>query len=116
MTARPCGRYATHVDHVDPRRGRPGSALTPAGSTRAWRRLRAFVLERDAYRCRVLVDTLTGDVVEAPRPTTPPLGPDDPAWLRATCQDHNLTRGAALTDARPNASSSTDRPPTRWEW
>lgn len=27
------------------------SSLTPRGSTRAWRKLRALVLSRDGYRC-----------------------------------------------------------------
>lgn len=112
MTRR-CGVYADHVDHVDPRLGRADSALRPAGSTRRWRRIRAYVLQRDGYACQVLLDD-AGAVVESPRPDTPPAGPDDPAWLRATCPPHNLTRGASTTDARP-ARRSSDRP-TDWNW
>lgn len=122
MSARPCGAYADHVDHIDPRLGRDDSALRPTGSTRRWRRIRAYVLDRDGHRCQVLLDP-TGEsgtpcrhgcchVVESPRPATPPTGPDDLAWLRATCPHHNLTRGAAITDAR----SSTTPTPTRWSW
>lgn len=111
MTARPCGAYADHVDHIDPRLGREDSALRPTGSTRRWRRIRAYVLERDGHRCQVLLDP-AGVVVESPRPATVPTGPDDLAWLRATCPHHNLTRGAAITDAR----SSTTPTPTRWSW
>ena len=106
---RPCGVYADHVDHVDPRLGRADSALKPTGSTRRWRRIRAYVLERDGHACQVLVDD-AGDVVEAPRPATEPTGPDDPLWLRAPCPAHNLTRGKASTDAPAN------RRPTRQEW
>lgn len=112
MTARPCGVYADHVDHVDPRRGRPGSALTAAGSTRRWRRIRSYVLNRDGWACRVLVDE-AGEVVEAPRPPTPPAGADDPAWLRAACPAHNLSRGASETDNRRRHPAGG---PTRWEW
>lgn len=106
---RRCGVYADHVDHVDPRLGRTDSALKPTGSTRRWRRIRDYVLQRDGYACQVLLDE-AGDVVEAPRPETPPAGPDDPAWLRATCPNHNLTRGKATTDA------PAQRRPTRQEW
>ena len=108
--ARICGRPASHVDHIANRLGSRDSALKPSGSTRSWRRIRAFVLDRDGHVCQMLLDEL-GHVVEAPRPPTPPLGPDDPAWLRATCAEHNLQRGASSSDARPAASSSS-----RWAW
>lgn len=111
MTARPCGAYADHVDHIDPRLGRPDSALRATGSTRRWRRIRAWVLNRDGRRCQVLVDE-TGAVVEAPRPATGPTGPDDLDWLRATCPGHNLSRGASSTDARSTTAPNT----TRWSW
>ena len=112
MTAQLCGAYADHVDHIDPRLGRADSALRPAGSTRRWRRIRAWVLDRDGHRCQVLVDE-AGQVVEAPRPPVAPAGPDDPTWLRATCPRHNLSRGASTTDARPSTTTPT---PTRWSW
>lgn len=112
VIAQRCGAYADHVDHVLPRAVAGGSsALRPAGSTRRWRRLRRYVLDRDGWRCQVLVDP-AGAVVEAERPASPPAGPDDPTWLRATCPRHNLQRGAALTDARPNRTTPT----TRWDW
>lgn len=115
MTARPCGVYADHVDHIATRAENPGSALKATGSTRRWRRIRRYVLDRDGWRCQVLVDELTGHVVEAERPSTPPAGPDDVAWLRAACPLHNLTRGASETDARP---SNPDRrhDAGRWSW
>lgn len=113
MTGRPCGVYADHVDHIAVRRDHPGSALRTSGSTRRWRRIRAYVLNRDGWRCQVLVDEL-GQVMEAERPAVPPAGPDDPAWLRAACPAHNLARGASTTDARP----TDDRRPSagRWDW
>lgn len=118
MTVRPCGAYADHVDHIDPRLGRRDSALKPTGSTRRWRRIRRYVLDRDGWACQVLVDAdpWTGEqrVVDSPRPTEPPAGPDDPAWLRATCPAHNLQRGPALTDARPTQDSRQSA--GRWDW
>ena len=115
MTGRPCGAYADHVDHVAPRSSWPAgsSSLTSAGSTRRWRRIRRLVLDRDGWRCQVLVDD-AGNVVESPRPATPPAGPDDPTWLRAACPPHNLSRGDAATDARPDRRQPAG--PTRWEW
>ena len=114
MIAQLCGAYADHVDHIDPRLGRADSALRPTGSTRRWRRIRAWVLNRDGHRCQVLVDPDTGAVVESPRPATEPAGPDDVAWLRATCPHHNLTRGASTTDAR--TTRPTANPTPTWSW
>lgn len=111
--AKLCGAYADHVDHIATRLDNPGSALSDAGSTRRWRRIRAWVLNRDGGRCQLLVDE-AGDVVETPRPLTPPAGPDDPAWLRATCPRHNLARGAASTDARP--TNNRQQTAGRWDW
>lgn len=113
IAAMPCGVHADHVDHIAPRKDNPGSSLTPAGSSRRWRRIRAWVLDRDGHRCQVLVDG-SGRVVETPRPSTGPYGPDDVAWLRATCPAHNLARGAAVTDSpTPTARHRAGR---KWEW
>lgn len=92
------------------------SALTPTGSTRAWRRLRAFILHRDGYSCRVPVagdaDQLCGayathvDHIIRRRDG----GTDHPDNLRAACRDCNLAR------------ESTQAPPRRgatvggWSW
>lgn len=111
--ARRCGAFAEHVDHVATRASHAGSSLRSTGSTRRWRQIRLYVLSRDGWRCQLLLDE-HGQVVDAPRPSDPPAGPDDPAWLRAACQAHNLARGAAAGDSR-----STETRPARagrWEW
>lgn len=90
------------------------SALTAAGSTRAWRRLRRLVLDRDGRRCRVPVegtDRVCGayathvDHVVRRRDG----GTDDPANLRAACRDCNLAR-----EGRQRPRRST--PAGRWSW
>jgi 5-methylcytosine-specific restriction endonuclease McrA len=91
------------------------SALTSAGSTRTWRRLRRFVLARDGYACQVPVDD-AGRLCRAlashvdhivPRVAG---GTDDPANLRAACQPCNLRRGAGHDETTP----SHNRP--EWTW
>lgn len=78
--------------------------LRPAGSTRAWRRLRRLVLERDRYRCQLPAEdgatcgayaTHVDHVV--PRAAG---GSDHPSNLRAACARHNLKRGAAAHERR----------------
>lgn len=77
------------------------SALTPAGSTRAWRRLRALVLHRDAGTCHwcgrpaLHVDHVT------PRARG---GTDDLANLVASCTGCNLSRGAGPRTTQPSRS------------
>lgn len=72
------------------------SALTAAGSTRRWRRIRAFVLDRDLHRCQLWVD-VNGDHVDD----------GDPAWQRrclawASHVDHIVERQAGGTDDPSN--------------
>jgi Restriction endonuclease len=79
------------------------SALSPRGSTRAWRRIRAAVLARDAWRCHwcgrpaATVDHLV------PRARG---GDDNPANLTAACSRCNSSRGAGI---RPPGA-----PPRAW--
>lgn len=82
------------------------------GSTRAWRRLRLLVLERDRYRCQV-------DGCDQPANTAghldplcegnPRLAPLD--RLRAECARHNYSHGARLGNAR-----RPGRRVPRWTW
>lgn len=75
------------------------------GSTRAWRKLRAAVLERDGSRCQVVDDkgAKCGKVAR----TVGHLDPlsrggvklADPARLRAECEAHNYGDGARLANA-----------------
>jgi len=93
------------------------SALTPAGSTRRWRRIRAYVLDRDGHRCQVpLLDrpglclALAEHVDHIEERCNG--GTDDPANLRAACSHHNLAR-----PARPRSTiSSPARRERRWSW
>lgn len=119
-----------------------GSALTARGSTRRWRRLRLWVLNRDGWLCqaRGTVPAEWGSWASIyagedwPRIGGRPAvcgryadhadhvdgraggGDDDVSNLRATCPDHNLSKGA-----RPEGSDGllTPSAPTkqhRWEW
>lgn len=94
------------------------SALRPTGSTRAWRRLRAFVLDRDGWRCQLPADDRPGqlclDLAEHVDHVTPRAlgGTDDPANLRAACATHNLRRGAG----RPSTPAPRRAAPQRWSW
>lgn len=92
--------------------------LTPRGSTRAWRRVRLLVLERDGWRCQLPADHGDGLCLAwashvdhvTPRAAG---GTDEPANLRAACARHNLARGAG----RP-APTTPPQQPFRgaWEW
>lgn len=105
----------------------PLVGLGPGGSTRAWRRRRLAVLERDAWRCQVPVDEL-GRIDPAGRPCGHPAdtvdhvvprvlgGTDDPANLRAACTPHNLDKGGRLdgdTTARRRSPGGAQR---AWRW
>lgn len=91
------------------------SALTSAGSTRSWRRLRRLILARDGYSCRVPVDgtdRLCGayathvDHITRRRDG----GTDHPDNLRAACRDCNLAREGAQHPARRGANARG------WSW
>lgn len=84
------------------------------GSTRAWRRVRPYVLARDGATCR----KPKGDgICGAPATTAGHIiprcdgGTDDPANLRAECAACNYAGGAEL--------ANRNRPPVRpnlWSW
>lgn len=62
------------------------------GSTRAWRRTRRLVLERDHYRCQLKLDGCTTRATTAHHTKGKALG-DDPRFLVAACQPCNLKVG-----------------------
>lgn len=74
------------------------------GSTRAWRRLRAFVLERDGWRCQVVVNEAkcgefartVGHLDPLSRGGVKLASPDR---LQAQCEPHNYSDGARLGNA-----------------
>lgn len=80
-----------------------------SGSTRAWRRTRALVLNRDRHQCRLQLDgcTRAAEHVDHVIPRSKG-GTDHPSNLRAACAPCNLTRG---TDPDPDPAPT---PRTRW--
>lgn len=82
------------------------------GSTRAWRKIRAYVLDRDDYRCRLqLPDVCTGVADTVHHTEDRALVGDDPDYLQAAC--------AACNQARGDPTKRTTRDPagrgvTRW--
>lgn len=71
-----------------------GSSLTPRGSTRRWRRLRAYVLNRDGHACRFILEG--GAVCGAYANHVHHIyGRSDerPEHLAAACAFHNLAKG-----------------------
>lgn len=110
--------------------------LTAAGSTKAWRRLRLAVLERDGWRCQVPVDA-AGRIDPAGQPCGLPAetadhivprklgGLDVADNLRAACAPHNRRKGAQLDTAAGQLPAATRRrgpwrgsttPARRWDW
>ena len=92
------------------------------GSTRSWRQLRLFVLDRDDHRCQTPVPwsdfdpILTGTrLCGKPADTAGHIiakvhgGQDTPSNLRAECRRHNYTDGGHLA----HAMRATIR---RWAW
>ena len=116
------------------------SALTRKGSTRRWRRLRFWVLGRDAAACQVPAESgppptpgswahqrghaaICGrfathvDHADRTRAHQAPGAADDPADLRACCAAHNLSKGArSAAEFDPTASTTARPSTTRWEW
>ena len=73
-----------------------GSALTAAGSTRKWRKLRAFVLARDNGICHICGRAGANSVDHlVPRAHG---GSDDPANLAAAHKSCNEARGARVAE------------------
>ena len=86
------------------------SASWAGGSTRAWRRTRAYVLHRDGYTCRL---RLPGCTTAAPAEgghvhhLKGKANGDDPRYLVASCESCNLQVGEPEPDPTPT-------PMTKW--
>lgn len=78
------------------------------GSTRAWRRIRAQVLARDAHRCQLRLDGCTTRAQHVHHTRPRELVGDDPAHLQAACEHCNLKAGDPRTVDPP------PRPKTWW--
>jgi 5-methylcytosine-specific restriction endonuclease McrA len=95
------------------------SRAWPRGSTYAWRKVRARVLDRDRHQCQM--PTLVGLPCLAPATTVDHIIPVseggaflDTANLRAACARHNHAGGAAITNGkRRNRAAHAQR---RWSW
>jgi 5-methylcytosine-specific restriction endonuclease McrA len=80
-----------------------------AGSTRAWRRTRRLVLDRDGHRCQLRLDDICrGRATCVHHVLGRAYTGDDPAYLVASCSPCNL----ALGDS--SAADPTPRPTTHW--
>jgi 5-methylcytosine-specific restriction endonuclease McrA len=77
------------------------------GSTRAWRRVRALVLLRDGYRCRLALPGCTVRATDAHHTLGRARTGDDPRWVIAACAPCNVRTGEPVPDPAP-------RPLTRW--
>lgn len=98
------------------------TALLATGSTRRWRRIRLYVLDRDGWRCQLPSDDdpaqLCLDLAEHVDHIVARVdgGSDDPANLRAACAFHNLRRGRGATPGLPVGKSRPSRQVSRWSW
>lgn len=86
------------------------SALTARGSTSRWRRIREWILERDAYTCQALVD---GHRCGAPATTVGHIvrrehgGGDGSDNLRAECAGCNYGETRPVATLLPSTLSYT---------
>ena len=81
------------------------------GSTRQWRKLRAAVLRRDGYVCRMRRPGCEGRATTVDHVVPLVLGgTDDPSNLRAACASCNASAGGALSTARGRLGT----PSRRW--
>lgn len=79
------------------------------GSTRRWRTIRATVLARDGYRCRIqLPGTCTSKATHVHHTHGRNVTGDDPRYLVAACAECNLAVGD------PTKTNPQPTPRTRW--
>jgi len=83
------------------------SAGWSGGSTTRWRRLRAYVLERDRYLCRIGTARVCTRVATCVDHIIPKElgGPDHESNLRAACAPCNLGRPKAKPMREPEPRS-----------
>lgn len=79
------------------------------GSTRAWRRTRGQVLQRDSWECRLKLDGCTTRATHVHHVHGRDVTGDDPAHLVASCEHCNLSVGDPTRQPDP-----APRPRTRW--
>jgi len=86
-----------------------GPLLRAGGSTRAWRRMVAYVLARDGHLCQRVVDehgtrcgrpaTTCGHIIARYLWPDGVPGVDDPTNLRAECVRCNMSHGGRVSQA-----------------
>ena len=80
------------------------------GSTRAWRKVRAQVLARDGYQCKIKLPGVCVGVADCVHHTKGrAITGDDPAHMVAACMACNLKIGDPNRKPDPQP-----RPVTRW--
>jgi 5-methylcytosine-specific restriction endonuclease McrA len=77
------------------------------GSTRAWRKVRAAILERDQHRCQLQVEGICKTLADCVHHLKGKQFGDDPAYLVAACTPCNLHVG----DPNQGTSDPDPRPP-----
>ncbi len=80
------------------------------GSTRAWRRLRALVLARDGYLCRLRTEVCTHRATCVHHTLGKAVTGDDPRYLVAACKPCNLKIGDPNKGADPPNKGVTKWP------
>lgn len=87
------------------------------GSTRQWRKVRAFVLTRDGYACQLRLDGVcTGFAEHAHHTKGRAVTGDDPRYIVAACEACNLATGEpATTGAVPDDEPIEVRPELMWD-
>lgn len=95
-----------HTGHAGMRE--PMASTWDKGSTRAWRKLRLVILERDRYRCRLKLEGCTTRATHVHHLKGKAMG-DDPAFLVSACADCNLKVGnPTRNDPEPLAWTGWD--------
>jgi len=84
------------------------STAWASGSTAEWRRVRADVLKRDGYRCRLKLDGCTTVAEHVHHTLGREVSGDNPAHLLAACASCNQRAGD------PRRADAEPAPRTRW--
>lgn len=82
----------------------------PNGSTRDWRKTRAYVLERDQRRCQLRRPGCTFRATHVHHTGDRTVTGDDPKYLLAACEHCNLSAG----DPTRAGNDPAPQPRTAW--
>jgi 5-methylcytosine-specific restriction endonuclease McrA len=76
------------------------------GSTRAWRRVRAAILDRDHHQCQIRAPGCTGHAEHVHHTHGRDTTGDDPRHLVAACAHCNLAIGQPTPDPTPTGGTT----------